>query len=95
MFEKLIHLNDSLTDIEKFHYLRSSLKDKAAEVIKSIETITDNYHEAWAAVKDRFDNKCWIIHKHIRAIFEIPTLTKENHIALRELDTVQAFASRT
>ncbi|KYN50730.1 hypothetical protein ALC56_03611 [Trachymyrmex septentrionalis] len=33
IFKKLIHLNENLTKIEKFHYLRSSLKDKAAEII--------------------------------------------------------------
>ncbi|XP_011858104.1 PREDICTED: uncharacterized protein LOC105555686 [Vollenhovia emeryi] len=88
-FEKLIHSNESLATIEKFHYLRSSLKDRAAEVIRSIEITTDNYPEVWAAIKDRFDNKRWIIHKHIKAMFEAPSLTKENHIALRELlDTI-------
>ncbi|XP_039310746.1 uncharacterized protein LOC120358928 [Solenopsis invicta] len=88
-FEKLIHANENLTEIEKFHYLRSLLKDKAAEVIKSIETTTDNYNDAWAAVKERFDNKRWIIQKHIRAIFDAPALSKENHIQLRELlDTI-------
>lgn len=84
-FEKLIHENDNLTKIEKFHYLRSALKDKAAEVIKSIETTTDNYNEAWASVKERFDNKHWIIQKYVRAIFDTPALTKENHVNLREL----------
>jgi len=44
-----------LTDIEKFYYLRSSLKDKAAEIVKSIETTTDNYNDAWAAIKERFE----------------------------------------
>lgn len=88
-FEKLIHTNDILDDIEKFHYLRSSLRNTAAEVISSIEITTDNYHEAWMTIKDRFDNKRWIINKHIKAMFEAPSLTKENHIALRELlDTI-------
>ncbi|XP_018367012.1 PREDICTED: uncharacterized protein LOC108763673 [Trachymyrmex cornetzi] len=88
-FEKLIHANNSLTEIEKFHYLRSSLKDKASEIIKSIETTTDNYKDAWDAVKERFDNKRWIIQRHIRAIFEAPSLLKENHSQLRELlDTI-------
>ncbi|KYN02137.1 hypothetical protein ALC62_07050 [Cyphomyrmex costatus] len=88
-FEKLIHVDPSLTDIERFHYLRSSLKDKAAEVVKSIETTTDNYHEAWNAVKERFDNKRWIVQKHIKAIFDAPAVTKENHVALRDLlDTI-------
>jgi len=88
-FEKLIHMNSSLTEIEKFHYLRSSLKDKAAEIIKSIETTTDNYYDAWTAVMEHYDNKRWIIQKHVRAIFDIPTLNKENHAALRKLlDTI-------
>ncbi|XP_029162785.1 uncharacterized protein LOC114934279 [Nylanderia fulva] len=88
-FEKLIHTNDILDDIEKFHYLRSSLRSTAAEVISSIEITTDNYQEAWATIKDRFDNKRWIINKHIKGMFEAPSLIKENHVALRELlDTI-------
>ncbi|XP_011861271.1 PREDICTED: uncharacterized protein LOC105558287, partial [Vollenhovia emeryi] len=88
-FDKLIHTNEDLSEIEKFHYLRSSLQGKAAEIIKSIDTTTDNYNEAWEAVKERFDNKRWIIQKHLRAIFEAPPLIKENHNNLRELlDTV-------
>lgn len=74
-----------MSDIEKFYYLQSLLKEKAAEIIKSIETTTANYHEAWSSVKERFDNKRWIIQKHIRAIFDTPAVTKENHMALREL----------
>lgn len=35
LFDKLIHSNDNLSAIQKFQYLRSLLKDKAAEVVKS------------------------------------------------------------
>ena len=70
-FEQLIHLNEDLAEIEKFHYLRSSLKDTASDIIKSIETTAANYHEAWAAVKERFDNQRWIVQKHVRALFEV------------------------
>lgn len=74
--------------IEKFHYLRASLKDKVAEIIKFID-IADNYNESWVAIKEHFVNKRWIIQKHIRAIFEAPSLIKENHVKLRELlDTI-------
>ena len=81
----MIHANQNLSEIEKFHYLRSFLKDKVTEIIKSIEITTDNYKDAWCAVKERFNNKRWILQKHIRAIFEIISLIKENHIQLREL----------
>ncbi|XP_077266386.1 uncharacterized protein LOC143899738 [Temnothorax americanus] len=88
-FEKLIHQNGDVSVIEKFHYLRSSLKDKAAEIIQSLDTTTDNYDDAWAAVKNRYDNKRWTIQRHIKAIFDAPAINKENHLALRELlDTI-------
>jgi len=63
-------MNSSLTEIKIFHYLRSFLKDKAAEIIKFIETTTDNYYDAWTEVEKRYDNKRWVIQKHVRAIFD-------------------------
>jgi len=51
-FEKSIHNNNnSFTAVEKFHYLHSSLKERAAEIIKSLETTTNNYQETWDSVK--------------------------------------------
>ena len=87
-FEQLIQLNEGLAEIEKFHYLRSSLKDTVSDIIKSIETTAANYHEAWAAVIERFDNQRWIVQKHVRALFEVPAVRKENHSMTRELDTI-------
>lgn len=84
-FEKLIHTNERLSSIQKFHYLRSSLKDKAAEVIKSFDITTDNYLEAWQLLNERFDNKRRIIQTHIKAIFEIAPIPKENCTLLRGL----------
>ncbi|XP_039315197.1 uncharacterized protein LOC120359860 [Solenopsis invicta] len=84
-FDKLIHANEKLSSIQKFHYLRSSLKDKAAEVIKSFDITTDNYAEAWQLLSERFDNKRRIVQTHIKAIFEIAPIHKENCTALRVL----------
>ncbi|KAG5316089.1 RTXE polymerase, partial [Pseudoatta argentina] len=37
----------------------------------------------------RFDNLRWIVQKHVRALFEVPAVRKENHSMTRELlDTV-------
>jgi len=91
-FEKLIHLNDGLTEIEKFYYLRSSLKDTAADVIKSLEIITENYREAWVAVKERFDNQRWLVQRHIRALLEVPTKRKSYYDLWIVRHHPQAFA---
>ncbi|XP_018375582.1 PREDICTED: uncharacterized protein LOC108769219 [Trachymyrmex cornetzi] len=44
-FEKLIHSNCKLAAVQKFHYLRSSLKGEALDIIKSIDITTENYVE--------------------------------------------------
>jgi hypothetical protein len=45
-FLSLIHNNDSIDDINKFHYLRSSLQGSAALVIRSLDFKAENYKTA-------------------------------------------------
>lgn len=84
-FEKLIHLNNKLSEIQKFHYLRSSLREKAADIIKSFDITSANYAEAYSLLKERFDNKKRIVKNHIKAIFDIAPVFKENFVGLRNL----------
>ena len=41
-FESLIHCNDEINNINKFHYLRSSLEGSAAVVVDAIQFSTTN-----------------------------------------------------
>jgi len=84
-FQSLIHRDNLITEIQKFHYLKSSLKGEAAEVIKSLEISSSNYKEAWQILKRRYDNKRLIIRKHIKVLFELQSVTKENYMDLRHL----------
>jgi len=84
-FHSLIHRDNSITEIQKFHYLKSSLKGEAAEVIQSLEISSNNYKEAWLILKRRYDNKRLIIQKHIKALFDLQPIVKENHTGLRHL----------
>ncbi|XP_039303422.1 uncharacterized protein LOC120357324 [Solenopsis invicta] len=84
-FQSLIHRDTSINEIQKFHYLKSSLKEEAAEIIQSLEISSENYNEAWQMLKRRYDNKRLIIQKHIKALFELQPVTKENHAGLRHL----------
>ncbi|XP_043486650.1 uncharacterized protein LOC122523791 [Polistes fuscatus] len=84
-FKSLIHENSSLSSIQKFHYLRSSLKGEAADITRAL-TISDvNYEEAWKLLQNRYDNKRRIVHSHIRGIMDISKIQKENSVALRQL----------
>ncbi|KAG7188080.1 hypothetical protein KM043_015930 [Ampulex compressa] len=85
MFHSLIHGNSSLPSIQKFQYLKSSLKGEAAQVIHSLEIFEANYPEAWKMLTSRYDNKRLIVHTHLRSIMELPSLAKENSAGLRQI----------
>lgn len=84
-FDTLIDNDPSLSDIQKFYYLKSCLKDKAESVIASLEITKDNYPIAWNLLKERFQNEKLIIHSHIRTLFELPSIQKESYEHLRKL----------
>lgn len=44
-----------------------------------------NYSDAWSRLKARYENERVSIQNHIKSIFELPVLKKENSIALRGL----------
>lgn len=63
MFNSLIHSNREISDTQKFHYLRSSLKGDAAEIVSSLEISGSNYADAWTRLKERYDSKRLIVQK--------------------------------
>jgi hypothetical protein len=84
-FKSLIHENKTISAIEKFHYLKSSLGGEAKNVISSIEISAENYQSAFKLLKDRFDSKNIIIQKHITELFNLPPVSREDSILMRNL----------
>ncbi|XP_043471734.1 uncharacterized protein LOC122504616 [Leptopilina heterotoma] len=87
-FKSMCHDNPTLSSIQKFHYLKACLKDEAAELIASIETTSQNYFVAWELLKNRYDNRKYIVESHIKALFDIQNVSKEMSIRAL-LDNVQ------
>nr|CAI5842935.1 unnamed protein product [Callosobruchus analis] len=46
IYESLIHKNESISNIQKFHYMRASLSHEPAQLIKGIEFSANNYELA-------------------------------------------------
>ncbi|XP_030757302.1 uncharacterized protein LOC115883129 [Sitophilus oryzae] len=84
-FESLIHTNESLTGIQKFHYLKVSLAGNAAEVVSSLEFSANNYAVAWDLLCDRYNNSRLLVQNHIKAIFNIQAFSKESSKTLRNI----------
>ncbi|KAL0840844.1 hypothetical protein ABMA28_014649 [Loxostege sticticalis] len=82
-FTSLIHSNDEIDDINKFHYLRASLEGSAAVVIHSIAFSASNYAVAWKLLCERYDNKRLLIQNHVSALFHLDAITKESSAVLK------------
>ncbi|XP_041979470.1 uncharacterized protein LOC121733319 [Aricia agestis] len=82
-FTSLIHNNNTIPNINKFHYLRAALKDTAALVIRSLEFSSENYEVAWDLLCDRFNNDRVLVNSHITNLFNMQPIYKESAQALR------------
>lgn len=84
-FNSIIHSNTSLTDIQRLQYLRASLAGDASNVISTLEISAINYAVAWKLLQERYDNKRVIVQNHIKAIMNLPTMTRESVGELRQI----------
>ncbi|XP_076623176.1 uncharacterized protein LOC143342806 [Colletes latitarsis] len=84
-FRSLVHENDSIPIVHKFHLLKSYLTGNASSAINSLIASEENYFVAWELIQKRFNNPRKIIQSHIRALFELPENLKYSPSALRAL----------
>lgn len=57
LFSSVIGENSSISDVERFHYLRSCVKGAAEKLIQSLTVTSENYHRAWSILCEHFENK--------------------------------------
>ena len=91
-WDSYIHLNSSLSGIERFNYLRTFLQGPALEAIAGLKLTADNYPEAIEVLKRRFGNQQRIIDKHMEVLMSVEAVTSETQLkALRRFyDTIEA-----
>ncbi|XP_053691724.1 uncharacterized protein LOC128740217 [Sabethes cyaneus] len=77
-FQSAIGNRDEISNIDKFQYLKGLVQGDAARIIASITISEDGYHDAWRALKLRYENKRQLIRCHIKALYEIPSMKKES-----------------
>ncbi|XP_029162926.1 uncharacterized protein LOC114934423 [Nylanderia fulva] len=90
-FESLVASNDSLSNTQKFHYLKTSVISDAASIISNLKISDANYESVWQLLIDEYDDQLTLIHTHIHAFMCLPTMKAENVAEMRKLrDTVSA-----
>ena len=91
-FNAAIHSNDSLSDVDKFNYLRGLLKGTALDAISGLTLTSANYKGAVTVLKKRFGNKPLIVAKHMDALLRVDTITSSYNVkGLRHLyDSIES-----
>lgn len=88
-YTSLIHENNAIPNISKFHYLRAALKDSAACIIQSLDFSANNYEVAWQLLCERYNNNRLLVNNHIQSIFNLESIHKESAKSIRNIiDTV-------
>jgi hypothetical protein len=90
-FSALVDQNTQLSEIHKFHYLKSCLKGNAIKTIESLKVTAENYYIAWSLLQNRYSNQRLIVQEHIFGILNHNNLNKPSYQELRKLlDTVSS-----
>lgn len=82
-FETIIHNNNLINDIDKFHYLRSCLTGAATQIISSLDFTASNYKAAWDFLINRFSKSSLLVHNHLKAIMELQHIKSDSAVQIR------------
>ncbi|VDI51319.1 Hypothetical predicted protein [Mytilus galloprovincialis] len=79
-FETTIHHNPSLTNIQKFSYLKSQVHSEAAQCISGLSLSNANYEHAIILLKERYGQTQTIINAYMQNLLELthPSLTPQS-----------------
>ena len=91
-FQAAIHLNPTLSGVQKFNYLKAQLQEDAARTIDGIPLSDHNYLHAVTLLQDRFGQTHKLVAAHMQALLEVLT-TKNNLASLRKFhNTIESHS---
>ena len=79
-FSSSVNTNESLSDVEKFNYLRSLCEQGAASTIVGLALTDTNYKVAVDLLKKRFGNVDVVINSHMDRLLKLPQLNNSNDV---------------
>ena len=84
-FETSIHSKENLSNIHKFQYLKSLLKNEAASLVRHMALTDANYLQAWEKLKKRYSKKKYSVRELIELFLSQPSAVNDEHTQLRAI----------
>ncbi|XP_045445674.1 uncharacterized protein LOC123653728 [Melitaea cinxia] len=85
LFSSLVHNCSALSDVEKLHYLKTSVAGEAATLLKHITVTSANYIQAWGTLNHRYRNKRLIVNALLKRLFAQKKCTSQAATQLKSL----------
>lgn len=85
LYEQMIHKNDTISAVEKFTYLKTTLSGDAAQLIKHINNTEQNYETAWTTITSRYNNDRRLVDTYLQLMMNQPKLKNESAAGLKGL----------
>nr|XP_046491123.1 uncharacterized protein LOC124223325 [Neodiprion pinetum] len=85
LFTSIVRENPQLSEVEKLHYLKTSLTDEPSQLIKNIALTAENFPRAWETLVSRYENTRLLTDSHLATLFAIPRVTKKSSSELKSL----------
>ena len=83
LFISMVTSNNSLTNVERLYYLKTSMMGDASELLKHIATIGENFDRAWTTLSSRYENKRLLISSHLKALTSLRAAWTESSSELK------------
>lgn len=85
LFNTLVHSNAALSNVQKLHYLKTSLSGEAASILKHIQVTDTNYEQAWNILKARYGNKRINVDAVMKRFFSLKKINVGNANSIKIL----------
>ncbi|XP_033158470.1 uncharacterized protein LOC117139899 [Drosophila mauritiana] len=84
-FLRLIHNNERLDKIQRFHFLKEALPVGLDNDIRQIALTEANYEVAWTTLLQRYNNPRIVFASHMNMLYNLPSLSKEKSADIRSM----------
>ena len=93
-FVSLVHTNSSFSNIDKFHYLKSSIKIEPASqnILNNYQVTDETYENAWEALCSRFDDRRAMLLEYTDSLFKVEKIYKTQDV-LKLVDSYVSIMS--
>lgn len=85
LFQSVVGKDVNISDVEKLHFLKASLKGEAELLVRNLTTISENYSRAWTLLAEHYENKRLLVRSSFSAFTALAQMKSESVSDLKRI----------